>query len=213
MDIVDKLYKQLEILSQHKDFNESCTIIDIIDATKELDKLRAKVEKILARELAASERYEKYCVLAESKISQLENEAIFNKDTINIMQTMLEDARAEVAELEHTVKNVNEDNQRLTANADRVEKILNDKVAELEYINLGLKQFLELNTNSNVFINEILKLNTQLDSIYALPAVAWQFYQQGEWWLGSDMNNHKQNTIDAGIEIRDVYALLPRGDA
>lgn len=63
------------------------------------EELATEKQAILVRELAASERYEQYCVLAEAKISQLENEAIFNKDTINIMQTMLEEARAEVEEL------------------------------------------------------------------------------------------------------------------
>lgn len=36
-------------------------------------------------------------------------------------------------------------------------------------------------------------------------AVAWQFFQDGKWWNGSEQNNHKQNTIDAGFQVRELY--------
>lgn len=43
MELVDRLYKQLELLSQHKDFNESCTIIVILDAINKIKELEAKL--------------------------------------------------------------------------------------------------------------------------------------------------------------------------
>lgn len=36
-------------------------------------------------------------------------------------------------------------------------------------------------------------------------SVAWQFFQDGKWWVGSEYNNHKQNTIDAGFPVRELY--------
>ena len=37
------------------------------------------------------------------------------------------------------------------------------------------------------------------------PTNAWQFFQDGEWRVGSNLNNHKQNTIDGGYPVRDLY--------
>lgn len=39
--------------------------------------------------------------------------------------------------------------------------------------------------------------------------VAWQFYQDGKWWNGMDQNRHKENTIEAGYLVRDLYAEQP----
>ena len=39
--------------------------------------------------------------------------------------------------------------------------------------------------------------------------VGWQFYQDGEWCTGMETSNHKQNTIDAGYEIRNLYTAPP----
>ena len=37
--------------------------------------------------------------------------------------------------------------------------------------------------------------------------VAWQFYQDGKWWNGNDrIQDHLQNTIDAGFKVRNLYA-------
>jgi hypothetical protein len=44
MDILERLYKQLDILNAHKDFNESCTIMDVFDAINEIQQLRASRE-------------------------------------------------------------------------------------------------------------------------------------------------------------------------
>lgn len=37
------------------------------------------------------------------------------------------------------------------------------------------------------------------------PCGVWQFFQHGEWNVGSNLNNHRQNTEDAGIPTRDLY--------
>jgi len=33
----------------------------------------------------------------------------------------------------------------------------------------------------------------------------WQFYQDGEWRVGMNMNNHRKNTEEAGFPVRDLY--------
>ena len=33
----------------------------------------------------------------------------------------------------------------------------------------------------------------------------WQFYQDGKWYNGMEINNHRKNTEDAGFPVRDVY--------
>jgi hypothetical protein len=33
----------------------------------------------------------------------------------------------------------------------------------------------------------------------------WQFYQDGKWHNGMETSNHKANTEDAGIPVRNVY--------
>jgi hypothetical protein len=45
-----------------------------------------------------------------------------------------------------------------------------------------------------------------------LKPVAWQFFQDGAWRTGMDMNNHRENTEAAGIQTRDLYAI-PEGYA
>jgi hypothetical protein len=40
VDILDKLYKQLGVLDDHPDFNESCTVICVIEAIDEIKSLR-----------------------------------------------------------------------------------------------------------------------------------------------------------------------------
>jgi hypothetical protein len=32
----------------------------------------------------------------------------------------------------------------------------------------------------------------------------WQYFSNGEWYVGSNLNNHKQNTIDDGYLVRDL---------
>ena len=39
-----------------------------------------------------------------------------------------------------------------------------------------------------------------------LKRVAWQFYDKGEWRIGSEYNNHEENTGEAGYAIRYLYA-------
>ena len=37
--------------------------------------------------------------------------------------------------------------------------------------------------------------------------VAWQFYQDGQWWNGEDrIKDHRVNTAAAGYPVRDLYA-------
>ena len=36
-------------------------------------------------------------------------------------------------------------------------------------------------------------------------SVGWQFFQDGKWWTGFDTNNHRENTEEAGIPVRDLY--------
>lgn len=49
----------------------------------------------------------------------------------------------------------------------------------------------------------IAELEQQLS---ALVPCGWQFYQDGKWNNGMEVNNHRQNTEAAGIPIRDVFA-------
>lgn len=38
--------------------------------------------------------------------------------------------------------------------------------------------------------------------------VAWQFFQDGEWWNGDDrIKDHRKNTEEAGFPIRDLIVL------
>jgi hypothetical protein len=39
--------------------------------------------------------------------------------------------------------------------------------------------------------------------------VAWQFYQDGKWTTGMDVNNHRACTEAAGIPTRNLYAHPP----
>ena len=32
----------------------------------------------------------------------------------------------------------------------------------------------------------------------------WQYFSNGEWYVGSNLNNHKQNTIDGGYLVRNL---------
>jgi hypothetical protein len=43
--------------------------------------------------------------------------------------------------------------------------------------------------------------------------VAWQFFQDGKWWNGSEYNCHRQNTEDAGIPVRNLYTNPPSVEA
>lgn len=37
-----------------------------------------------------------------------------------------------------------------------------------------------------------------------LEVVAWQFFSDGKWYIGSELNNHRQNTEEAGFLVRDL---------
>ena len=52
---------------------------------------------------------------------------------------------------------------------------------------------------------EIKRLKAAIVEIDKCGPVAWQFYQDGKWHNGMETNNHKKNTIDAGIPVRILY--------
>jgi hypothetical protein len=58
---------------------------------------------------------------------------------------------------------------------------------------------------SNDFIFEAIK-NAPTIEADSGEDVAWQFYQDGKWHNGMETNSHKQNTIDAGFPVRELYA-------
>ena len=69
-----------------------------------------------------------------------------------------------------------------------------------------------IESNSNGFGLSETQCKLTLDQCKAALAeidkcepVAWQFYQDGKWHNGMDTNNHKQNTIDAGFPVRDIF--------
>lgn len=41
------------------------------------------------------------------------------------------------------------------------------------------------------------------------PSGVWQFYQNGEWHVGSNTHNHRENTENAGYPTRDLYVYPP----
>lgn len=45
------------------------------------------------------------------------------------------------------------------------------------------------------------KLKQAIDSC---TPVAWQFFQDGKWHIGSDKNNHRANTEEEGFPVRDL---------
>lgn len=43
--------------------------------------------------------------------------------------------------------------------------------------------------------------------------VGWQFKDSnGKWYTGMDTNNHKENTINDGYKVRNVYAIKGEGE-
>ena len=43
---------------------------------------------------------------------------------------------------------------------------------------------------------------------WKLVPVGWQFYEDGKWWNGDDrIKDHRKNTEEAGVRVRDVYAI------
>jgi len=43
----------------------------------------------------------------------------------------------------------------------------------------------------------------------AAEPVGWQFFQDGKWWNGSDHNDHRKNTEEAGFPVRELYTAPP----
>ena len=61
-------------------------------------------------------------------------------------------------------------------------------------------------------INEVFPVYTAPPKPEQEPC-GWQFFQDGQWHNGSMLNNHRQNTEDAGYEVRDVYPPPLKPDA
>lgn len=40
----------------------------------------------------------------------------------------------------------------------------------------------------------------------------WQFYQDGEWRVGMNVHNHRENTEAGGFPVRDLH-VIPEGYA
>lgn len=38
-------------------------------------------------------------------------------------------------------------------------------------------------------------------------AVTWQFFEDGEWHTGEHVNNHYENTVQAGFPVRLLYCV------
>jgi hypothetical protein len=57
------------------------------------------------------------------------------------------------------------------------------------------------------------KAITAFKQALAAPTVqepcGWQFYQDGKWHNGMEINNHRANTEAAGVPVRDVYPTPP----
>lgn len=47
----------------------------------------------------------------------------------------------------------------------------------------------------------------RLQEIEQQEPVSWQFYQNDQWSHGSEYHNHRENTEQGGIPVRDLYAL------
>lgn len=52
-----------------------------------------------------------------------------------------------------------------------------------------------------------LKTRKAFDNL-PIEYTGWQFKgDDGEWHIGSELHNHRQNTEEAGYEVREMYAL------
>ena len=40
--------------------------------------------------------------------------------------------------------------------------------------------------------------------------VAWQFFRNGKWHNGMDINDHRKHTEAAGVPVRDLYTHPPQ---
>jgi hypothetical protein len=55
----------------------------------------------------------------------------------------------------------------------------------------------------------IAALRTAIAEAEKQEPCGWQFYQDGKWHNGMETSNHKANTEDAGIPVRNVYPPPP----
>lgn len=88
---------------------------------------------------------------------------------------------------------------------------MSEELKPLEYFDAGK------------FIDYVWGLRQELDQLRAElsrikagqgEAVAWQFLDQdGQWYTGSERNNHRRNTEEAGYQVRELFAAPPTHDA
>ena len=76
---------------------------------------------------------------------------------------------------------------------------------------ISRKALLEELKNTYVPVSvKLIDIITNAPSIEQGEPVAWQFYQDGKWHYGANTNNHKQNTIDGGFPVRELYTTSPQ---
>jgi hypothetical protein len=54
-------------------------------------------------------------------------------------------------------------------------------------------------------LKQILELLAQTQE-----PVAWQFFQNGKWHNGMEVNDHRKHTEAVGVPVRDLYTTLPQ---
>lgn len=59
--------------------------------------------------------------------------------------------------------------------------------------------------SASLFAKQVWQAALSSQSAKSVP-VAWQFYQDGKWHTGTENNNHKKNTVEYGLPVRDLYA-------
>lgn len=86
---------------------------------------------------------------------------------------------------------------------DLVEEVVN-KVAEFVKIQEGGEFSPEIIAGA---IKAALRYSDFFDDL-PIEYSGWQFKgDDGEWHIGSELHNHRQNTEEAGYEVREMYAL------
>jgi hypothetical protein len=62
-----------------------------------------------------------------------------------------------------------------------------------------------LNAYAKTINNAITSLRQAIAVLDKQEPCGWQYYQDGKWHNGMEINNHRANTEAAGIPVRDVY--------
>lgn len=160
------LMQNLDNTSISQSFDNSRT--DASSTFNSLQKLRAKIaaQKQLEKELMEREvsRVQEKDRSLQDKFSSLtkileEEESIVTIEELENEKRLVEELKADKAELEHHIDNLN----------DIIEKVLNIKVSGISVINPEnyelTKEFLELEINSGALNSTILEIEEELDSL------------------------------------------------